>query len=114
MYPITVLKFLEDGSTQLVTIDMSDVLYICFEGSRLVYHTEDDCYYQVTSLQDLEQHLKGLSFEKLDRPYLVNMNKIKKFDKNRRVVYFTGQPDKTSKYVTVASLKVHLVKAYMQ
>lgn len=114
MYPITVIKMLEDGTSELITIELSDVLYICYEGSRLVYHTENDSYYQVTSLQEYEQHLKELSYEKLDRPYLVNMEKVKKFDKNRRIVYFTSHPDKNSKYVTVASLKVHLLKSYIR
>ena len=113
MYPITVVEFLDDETSRLVTIDMSDVLYISNEGSKLVYHTENGVYYQISSLQEFEKHLKCFSFEKLDRPYLVNMNKVKKFDSNRRIVYFTDQPDKNSKYVTVAMLKTHLLKPYL-
>lgn len=118
MFPITVLKVSEDReSGKLVSIDLSDVLYMSVDGAKLVFFTEEGRYYQLTSIQEYEKHLKHHQFEKLDRPYLVNMKKVRKFDPDLRLVYFQEDicPDHQSKaqHVTVAQTKVNLVKKYL-
>lgn len=115
MLPITVLKINEDGDTKLVSIQLSDVLYMSVDGTKLVFYTEDGAYQQISSIQEFEKHLKGYHFEKLDRPYLVNMNKIRKFDPDLRLVYFQEDGETTTgvPYVTVAQTKVNLVKEYL-
>lgn len=114
MYPITVLKNTNNDSTELVTINLSEVLFISNEGSRLVFHTLEDRYYQITSIQELEQHLKDVSFEKLDRPFLVNMNKIRDVDKDQRLVYFEDDTYEDRKFVTVAKVKLDLLNMYLR
>lgn len=114
MYPITVLKITNNDRTELATINLSDVLYISNEGSKLVFHTMEEQYYQITSIQELEQHLHEISFEKLDRPYLVNMKKVKSYDQDHRLVYFDENPKKGSKFVTVAKMKWSLLDMYIR
>jgi DNA-binding LytR/AlgR family response regulator len=115
MYPITVLRIREDDTTELATIHLSDILYMSVDGTRLIFHTADAHYYQMATIQEYEKNLKHLKFEKLDRPFLVNMNQVKAFDKENRLVYFDKEPDKrNSKYVTVAQLKTNIVKSYME
>jgi DNA-binding LytR/AlgR family response regulator len=113
MYPITVLRIREDDTTELATIELSDILYMSVDGTRLVFHTADAQYYQLATIQDFEKNTKHLSFEKLDRPYLVNMKHVKAFDKEHRLVYFDEEPDAKSKFVTVAQMKANIVKSYI-
>lgn len=114
MYPITVLKIREDGTTELATIELTDILYISVDGAKLVFHTSDAQYYQMTTMQEFEDHLESHNFVKLDRPYLVNMNKIKSFNEEHRLVYFDQLPSRNSKNVTVARVKVNLVNSFIR
>lgn len=114
MFPIAVLKYGNDDTTELTTIRLSEVLYVSVDRSKLVFHTQEGTFYQLTTIQEYEKHLKTRHFEKLDRPYLVNMKHVKSLDKERRVVFFTKHPDSTSKFVTVAQLKVDMLESYLQ
>jgi len=115
MFPITVLKVGEDEATEMVTIHLTDVLYMVVDGTKLVFHTEEGRYYQITSIQEYEKHLRQHHFEKLDRPNLVNMRKVRKFDKNLRLVYFKSDDprEKGTPFVTVAKTKVNIVNKYL-
>jgi DNA-binding LytR/AlgR family response regulator len=95
------------NQTEIIILDMNDVLYMHMEGHTVVYHTMHEHFYHLMpSLSALSTHVQGLGFEKLDRINLVNVNKIKYFDEKLGIVYFQleNEVTKKSKSATVAFL----------
>lgn len=60
----------------------TDQLYFAeVSGHYLFYHTKDGVFRQKTSLKDLEDALKGLSFKRCNNCYLVNLKYVDGVDK---------------------------------
>ncbi|MBJ6361608.1 LytTR family DNA-binding domain-containing protein [Paenibacillus sp. GCM10012307] len=96
---------------ELITIDIHDVLYIENSERTVILHTSDGEYYPLLpTLSTFEHHMKQFDFHRLDRTNLVNMNKIKKFDEDRSLVFFQEQETKNGKYGTVSSNSKRVVK----
>jgi DNA-binding LytR/AlgR family response regulator len=111
---VPVLKYRENGESELVLLDLDDVIYIRVENRNLVYHTIDDRYEHISTLSDLEQHLHAYGFDLTDKTNLVNMNKIKKLDQKHGKLYFEEHPDAKSKYATVAFMKLKMYGKQIQ
>jgi DNA-binding LytR/AlgR family response regulator len=95
------------NQTDIIMLDMNDVLYMHMEGHTVVYHTiHEQFYHLMPSLAVLSRHVQKLGFEKLDRINLVNLHKIKHFDEKMGIVYFQQEHEvtKKSKSATVAFL----------
>lgn len=105
---IPVLKQVNEHETELVLLDLSEVLYINIEKRNIVYHTLDQKYYHLSTLSELYDHFFDSGFDLLDKTNLVNMNKIKKLDGKQGKVYFEEEPTEDSKYATVAFIKQKL------
>ncbi|MEI7024884.1 LytTR family transcriptional regulator DNA-binding domain-containing protein [Paenibacillus sp. y28] len=105
-----VLRRREDKSTELVELDLQEVLYINIEDRNIVYHTRTDKYYQITKLSELDEHLPQLGFDLLDKTNLVNMNEVKSFDPKLGNIYFDEHPDKSSKVASVAFIQQKIRK----
>ena len=106
----------KDNMTDIVMLDLNDVIYIHMEDRTVVYHTIDNHYYHLApSLSVLAHHIKSIGFDRLDRINLVNLNRIEHFDDEFAKVYF--QPidtiTKDSKYATVAYLNKGKLKKYL-
>lgn len=102
---IPVLKAKNENKTELVMLDLNDVLYINIEKRNIVYHTMDEKYYHLSTLSELYDHFFDSGFDLLDKTNLVNLNKIKKLDNKQGKIYFEDQPSADSKYATVAFIK---------
>ena len=102
---IPVLRKKDEQETELVLLDLSEVLYINIEKRNIVYHTIDQKYYHLSTLSELYDHFFDNGFDLLDKTNLVNLNKIKKLDNKQGKVYFEENPDSDSKYATVAFIK---------
>jgi len=111
---IPVLKSKENGKSELVLLDLDDVIYIRVENRNLVYHTLNDRYEHSSTLSDLEQHLRAYGFDLTDKTNLVNMKKIKKLDQKHGKLYFEEHPGAGSKYATVAFMKLKLYGNQLQ
>lgn len=94
-----------DDVTELIELDLSDVLYIHIENRNIVYHTADEKYYQITRLSELEEHLSDKGFDLLDKTNLVNLNKVQYFDEKYGKIYFQPTPGPNSKYASVAAIQ---------
>lgn len=101
---IPVLKETPEG-TELVPLDLNDVVYICVENRTLVYHTQNERYQHITTLSELGSHLKQFGFDLTDKTNLVNFNKIQKVDTKQGKLYFEESPGTESKYATIAFVK---------
>lgn len=107
----------KDNQTELIMLDMKDVLYMHMEDRTVVYHTlEERFYHLLPSLSVLARHTQSLGFEKLDRINLVNLNKVNHFDDKYAVVYFEAEAQltKKSKSTTVAFLNKEKLKKWLK
>jgi DNA-binding LytR/AlgR family response regulator len=100
----------KDEGTELVELDLNEVLYINIEDRNIVYHTIDNKYYQITKLSELDEHLFELGFDLLDKTNLVNMNKVMHFDSRFGKIFFEASPSRTSKFASVAAIQQKLRK----
>jgi DNA-binding LytR/AlgR family response regulator len=100
----------KEDRTELVELDLKEVLYINIEDRNIVYHTMEGKYYQISKLSELDEHLFELGFDLLDKTNLVNMNKVKHFDSKFGKIFFEQSPTRMSKYASVAAIQQKLRK----
>lgn len=92
-----------DNKTEIIELDLNDVIYIDTGDRSVVFHTPDEVYYPVLPrISNLEMHLGQLGFRKLDRTNLVNTAKITHYDHEHALVFFDDQITKNSKYATIS------------
>jgi DNA-binding LytR/AlgR family response regulator len=100
-----------DNDTELIMLDLNDVIFIQTEDRTLVYHTLDEVYYPlIPSLTTLSKHTEHLGFRRLDRINLVNIQKVKYFDEDLGKVYFEENITKHSKFTTVSFINKNKLK----
>lgn len=98
--------------SEVVELDMKDVDYIETHSSGyVVFHTKDGFFYPVIpKLSVLEKHLEDLGFLRLDRTNLSNIGKIRHFDEERLLVFFSDEITNSSKFSTVSSRMKKILK----
>lgn len=111
---IPVLKKNQDGTSKLIHLDLNDVIYICVENRKLMYHTIDESYFHISTLSDLEEHLTSFDFCLTDKTNLVNFRKIKKIDTKQGKIFFDDQTPSSEKYATIAFSKQKKLKNKIQ
>jgi DNA-binding LytR/AlgR family response regulator len=109
-----VLRKRNDGTSELIIIDIQDVLFVNIENRGIVYHTRDERFHHISTLSELEEHLSEAGFDLLDKTNIVNMNQVKLLDEKHGNIYFDEEPDKKSKYASVAFIKQKLLKKEIQ
>lgn len=107
---MTVLKVNPDDTHSLEQINLYDVDFIETDKRKIIYHIGENTYYQINNKSELNDFLINKGFDPLDRPNLVNLNKIRKFDEEHGKVYFVEHPNANSKFATVARIKYQLLK----
>jgi DNA-binding LytR/AlgR family response regulator len=107
---MTVIRY--DPIPHLTVIDIDQCDFIENEGRRVVYYIGDEKYYHIGTKSEMEMLLEKEGFEVLDRPYLVNMKRIDRYDEKDNKVYFSSNKN-DNKYVTVARGSTRLVREYM-
>jgi len=96
-------------NNELECINLYDVDFIETDKRKIIYYIGNNKYYQITTKSELDQLLYKEGFESLDRPNLVNLCKIRKFDEDLGKVYFVEEPDEKSTFATVAKIKYKFV-----
>lgn len=95
----------KENLTEIVMLDMKDVIFLDVEGRNIVYHTHQEQFYHLfPSLAVMTKHTEDLGFRKLDRINLVNIHQIKQLDVDHSKVFFEEPVLKESKYATVSFL----------
>ncbi|OUM93853.1 MAG: LytR family transcriptional regulator [Thermobacillus sp. ZCTH02-B1] len=91
--------------TEVIELDLSDVDFIETHSSGyVVFHRGDEIFYPlIPKLSVLETHLERFGFLRLDRTNLSNLGKIRRFDEERLLVFFSDTVTKSSKYSTVST-----------
>lgn len=86
---------------------VSEISFIEIEGRKITVHCGASVYRSVGTLEELEGKLKSRSFFRVHKSYIVNIEKIKKFDNQN--IYF-----KDEKSVPISRLKLQeFKKAYL-
>jgi Response regulator of the LytR/AlgR family len=99
------------NSSEVIMMDMSDVLYIQIEDGAVVFYCKQGRFYPlVPSLSMYHKHLESTGFLRLDRTNLVNMSKVRAFDEDRGVVYFEDEAKPSSMKATVAFMNISKLK----
>lgn len=83
-------------------INFNDITHISVEGGQLVYHTGEQSYFSIRTLEEFTRGLENEGFMRMDRASLVRMDKITYFDSEYGKVYFDQKPDKNSPFATVS------------
>ena len=91
-----ILKILENRETnkyisirkkgELVRIKANDITYIESQGKYIKIHTQDNCISTINKLDNIKEQL-GNVFMFCHKSYLVNTNKIMKFDLNKLTLF---------------------------
>lgn len=82
---IILLNAMKFGDIKLV---IKDILFIETTKRNVLVHTNDDEYECYSNISDLEKELNRYGFYRSHRSFLVNLDKVKKFD--RKCIYFAG------------------------
>lgn len=95
-------------------LDVSDIWYVSVDSNRfVVYHTENEIYYQPNNMEQVLAFLKFHQFEKLDRGMVVNVKNIESFDQEFGKVFFEEDIKSESKYATVSYSKAKKLKTLL-
>ena len=89
---IPVVRRLSKKEFDIETINVSDVLYTYIQNDTLMYQTSDGTYSQISTLEEQERFLNTRGFQKVERGYLVQMDKVEYFDEERSCVFFERPP----------------------
>ncbi len=68
------------------------ILYITTFQKVITVHTRDGEYIFPTTFEHVQRVIESLGFAKLDRSFLVQLEKISRYDAERRVVHFDDAP----------------------
>jgi DNA-binding LytR/AlgR family response regulator len=107
---MTVYKVDPNGEKIFTVINLDHVDFIENDGKRAVFHMEDEKYFLITNKAELEECLSTRGFDALDRANLVNIKRIRAFDREYGKVFFKEQPNNSAKYATVARIKYSFVE----
>jgi hypothetical protein len=110
---MTVIKE-ENYQKTLHCIDLEDVDFIESEGSRIKYVIGDEEYYHVSGMEEMDELLSEQGYVSLDHSNLVNLLKIRSFDRENGKVYFTETPYSSSRFARVAKIKYKMVSILIQ
>jgi DNA-binding LytR/AlgR family response regulator len=112
-YYMTVYAMEANGNKIFTVIDMDDIDYIENDGRRAVFHVGNEQFYMITNKSELEELLEERGFDALDRANLVNIKRVHSFNRDYGKVFFTENPDKNSKYATVARIKYSFIEKFL-
>jgi DNA-binding LytR/AlgR family response regulator len=93
-------------------LPIEEILYVAKEGDRVVFHTQNETYYQITTLEDYTLLWNGMGFERTDRVCVVNLNNIKDVDFDLGVIHFSE--DKKSKFATISQRNIKKLKDVLE
>ncbi|OMD29160.1 hypothetical protein BJP48_18895 [Paenibacillus odorifer] len=89
-------------------IDSNDVIFLQTEGEYTVLHTRADEYRPAVALRDFAEILVMEGFEPLSKSNLVNLDKIKTYDKLTKEIFF--DKSRESKSVKVSRRNIEKLK----
>jgi DNA-binding LytR/AlgR family response regulator len=103
----------KSGNTDTIyMLPAKEILYVAKEGDRVVFHTRNETYYQITTLEDYALLWNGMGFERTDRVCVVNLSNIQKVDYELGIIHFGD--DKKSKFATISQRNIKKLKGILE
>jgi DNA-binding LytR/AlgR family response regulator len=102
---IPVVRRLSRQEFEIVMLDLNDVLFTFVENSVIKYQTKNEVFSQISTLEEQERFLSTMGFKKLERGYLVQMDKVEWYDEETHQVFFEPYPSKKAPSAPVS--RVH-------
>lgn len=102
---IPAVRRLSRQEFEIVMLDLNDVLFTFVENSVIKYQTKSEVFSQISTLEEQERFLATMGFKKLERGYLVQMDKVEWYDDETHQVFFEPYPSKNSPSAPVS--RVH-------
>jgi DNA-binding LytR/AlgR family response regulator len=90
----------EDGSA--FELDDKDILCFSTYQNVITIHTQHEQFILPTSFDLIIQAYKDISYQRVDRAFIVNMNEVKGYNQERKSVFFEDPPTKDSTYAYVS------------
>lgn len=108
-------KLAVDDGAHIMLIDIDSINYITGESGRLDVHTDTGKYGSNKTLTELQERLKGTSFFRVHRSYIVNLNKVQEVIPWFKGTYWLRLPQQTAKGqelvdIPVSKAQVKLIK----
>ena len=91
---IPVVRRVSRQEFEIVMLDLNDVLFTFVESNVIKYQTKNEVFSQISTLEEQERFLSTMGFKKLERGYLVQMDKVKWYDDETHQVFFEPYPSK--------------------
>jgi len=92
-------------------LNENDILFITTFQKVITVHTRDGEYIFPTTFEHVQRVIESLGFAKLDRSFLVQLGKIRRYDEERRVVHFDDAPGIS---VPVSEPNISKVVSYLE
>ena len=102
---IPVVRRLNRQEFEIVMLDLDDVLFTFVENNVIKYQTKNEVFSQISTLEEQERFLSTMGFKKLERGYLVQMDKVKWYDEETHQVFFEPYPSRKAPSAPVS--RVH-------
>ena len=102
---IPVVRRLSRQQFEIVMLDLDDVLFTFVENNVIKYQTKSEVFSQISTLEEQERFLSTMGFKKLERGYLVQMDKVSWYDEETHQVFFEPYPSRNAPSAPVS--RVH-------
>ena len=102
---IPAVRRLNRQEFEIVMLDLNDVLFTYIENNVIKYRTKSEVFSQISTLEEQERFLSTMGFKKLERGYLVQMDKVEWYDEETHQVFFEPYPSKNAPSAPVS--RVH-------
>jgi len=87
-----VVKRYNKDEFDIVYIDTNDVLYMFSHKSSVLYQTRQGTFSKISTFEEEERFFLEQGFQKVDRCYLVQMEKAEFYDEDTQSLYFDPLP----------------------
>jgi DNA-binding LytR/AlgR family response regulator len=94
-------------------ISLDEIDFIENDGRKVQLYSGDRTFQLITTKSELEELLLGEGFDLFDRVNLVNVKRIKSYDRDKGRVYFTETPTRESKFASIAKIKQDLIESFV-
>ncbi len=109
---IPVIRKVSKEESRLHFLNIDEILYVFSGDHEIIFHTKDEVFYQMSTLQDYSLLWADMGFDRTDRCCVVNMNKVKSVDFELGLVLFEENEKGVSKNATVTMAKMQKLKKH--
>ncbi|WP_028560906.1 LytTR family DNA-binding domain-containing protein [Paenibacillus pinihumi] len=100
---LPVIRRLGCENSEIVELDLNDILYVSRFKDRIIYHTEEEAFAQILTFAEQVRAFERHGFQRIERGYLVQTDKVSGYDEKLSVVLFGSNPNNLALSAPVAT-----------